>query len=115
MAVINTTLRRDLQETLEYRYLDGSFFAGDNQGNQINVIVTTGEDPATISGSVSALVTKADGSTVTVTGGTISGNVASISIPSNALNIPGKVNIEVKLTQNSTATTLVILVAYIFG
>lgn len=115
MAVISTAFRCELQEDDEYRYLDGSFFTGDNQGNQISVIVTNGGEPATLSGNVTALVTKADGSTVTITGGTISGNVANISIPSDALNIPGKVNIEVILTENNTAKTLVIVVAYIFG
>lgn len=114
MAVITTNLTCDLQRPVRVQYLDGNLFSQDNQGNVINVAVFDGEEPAEISGTVSANVIRADGGTVAVTGGTIEGNVASVVLPSAAYYIPGVVSIVIKLTTSGVVTTIAAVVATVY-
>ena len=114
MAAIVTTLHCDLQETVKVQYLDGVVFSQDNQANIINVVVTDGGEPATISGSVSANIIRSDGATVAATGGTITDNVCSITLPSAAYLVPGVLSIAVKLTASSVVTTIAAVVANVY-
>ena len=102
----------DLKKAVKVSYLDGNFFTGDSY--PISVTVTDNGEPASISGSVSAFVIKDDNSMSTITGGSVSGNVVTITIPGTALDVPGRVSIAVRLTTGSTVTTLAVLVANIF-
>ena len=104
MAVIETWLEQDLQAPVKVRYLDGSLFSNNGNGNRIGVRVYNNGEPVTLSGTVSGYVVVADGSTVPCTG-TRSGNQASILIPPAAYQ-PGAVFISVFLTDGSTVTTL---------
>lgn len=114
MAVITSTLRCDLQKPVQVQYLSGNLFSQDNAANRIAVEVYDGGEPATISGSVSANIIRADGGTVAATGGSISDNVASITLPSAAYLIPGVVSIVVKITVDSTVTTIAAIVANVY-
>lgn len=114
MAVITTNVSCDLKEVVKVQYLSGNLFSQDNQANVINVTVTDGGEPATISGTVTANIIREDGGTVTATGGTISGNVVSITLPAAAYIVPGLVSIVVKLTASSVVTTLAAVVANVY-
>ena len=114
MAVITTNLTCDLQSPVKVQYLDGNLFSQDNQGNVINVAVFDGEEPAEISGTVSANVIRADGGTVAVADGNIEGNVASVVLPSAAYYIPGVVSIVIKLTTSGVVTTIAAVVAMVY-
>ena len=114
MAVIQTNLRCELQETVKVQYLDGVLFSQDNQANQINVAVYENGEPASITGDVTANVIRSDGGTVAVSGGTISDNVASISLPSAAYYVPGVISVIVKLTTDSVITTIAAVVANVY-
>ena len=114
MAVININLSCDLQMPVKVQYLDGVLFSQDNQANQINVSVFDNGAAATISGTVTADIVRADGATVAATGGSISGNIVSITIPAAAYILPGVLSVAVKVTSGSTITTVAAFVANVY-
>lgn len=114
MAVIQTNLKCELNEAVKVQYLNGVLFSQDNQANQINVAVYKNGEPASIAGDVTANVIRSDGGTVAVSGGTISENVASISLPSAAYYIPGVISIIIKITDDSVITTIAAVVVNVY-
>jgi hypothetical protein len=114
LATIQINLTCELQEAVKVRYLDGNLFSQDNQGNQINITVFDNGEPATLGGSVTANVLLSDGSTVPATGGTITGNVVSITLPAAAYAVPGLASIIVKLTADGVITTIAAVVANVY-
>ena len=113
MAVIVTNLSCDLQDAVKVQYLDGNLFSMDNAANQINVYVYDGGEPATISGTVSASVIRADGGTVAVEG-SLYNNIATITLPQAAYYVPGLVNIAIKITTSGINTTIADVVANVY-
>lgn len=114
MAQLETWLRQDLKQPIKVQYLGGNLFSQDNQANLIVVEVFDDGVAATLGGSVSASVIRADGGTVAVPSGTVSGNKASVVLPQAAYAVPGQVSIVVKLTQSGTVTTLAALIAVVY-
>lgn len=114
MAQLETWLRQDLKQPIKVQYLGGNLFSQDNQANLIGVEVFDDGVAATLGGSVSASVIRADGGTVAVPSGTVSGNKASVVLPQAAYAVPGQVSIVVKLTQSGTVTTLAALIAVVY-
>ena len=110
MATVKTDFRCDLTKPVQVQYLDGNLFTLDNGGNTINVYCYEGEEPATLGGSVSANVIRPDGTTVPVSGA-IDGNKAYVILPQAAYAVPGYVTIIIKVTQNTTVTTIAAIVA----
>ena len=113
MAQIETWYNQDLQQAVKVRYIDGNVFSADNAGNIIGVNVFDGGEPATLSGSVSGLVIRADGSTVAIVG-TLSGNQVSVALPQSAYAVPGAISVVVKLTDGETVTTLLAVVGVVY-
>lgn len=103
----------ELKQAVKVSYLDGCLFVGDDCG--ISVSVTEDGLPFALSGDVSAFVLKADGTTDMIEDGTISENVASITIPGSSINIPGKVSISIRLSTGGVILTLAVCVANIYG
>ena len=114
MAVINTNLVCDLQNPVRVNYLCGNLYSDDSQGNSITVTVFDGGVPATLSGTVKVRVMRSDGATITGTGGAISGNVVTITLPVNALTVPGVVNISVYIVSSGVTTTIASVVANVY-
>ena len=114
MAEVNINLKCDLQHAVKVQYLDGNLFSQDAAANTINIEVTDNGAPATIGGTVSANVIRPDGGTVAVTGGTISGNIVSITLPAACYALVGMISVIVKLTSDSTETTIAALTAYVY-
>jgi hypothetical protein len=109
MAVFETVLVSDLKKPIQVKQLTGNLFSGDNGGNKITVEVLDGGSAATLSGTVTGYILRADNATVTVTG-TLSGNKASITLPASAYAVIGAVSIVVKLG----TTTLGACTSYVY-
>lgn len=110
MAQFETWLTRDLSHPNYVQALNHDLFVGDNNGNAIGVIVLKDGMPYTIElGSVDGYVMKSDGTTETISypnAGTYQDNKAWIVLTENALNVPGKVQISIRLTENGEKTVL---------
>ena len=113
MAVIETWYNQDLSKPVKVHYLDGNVFSQDNAGNLVGVNVFDNDEPATLSGTVSASVIRADGATVAVSG-TLSGNQCYVILPETAYYVPGVISIVIKLTSGTTKTTLCAVVGNVY-
>lgn len=113
MAVIETWIKTDLKSIVKVTPLSGILFSQDNMANLIGVELLDGGEPAAVSGSVSANVLRANGTTVAVAG-TLSGNRASITLPQAAYAYPGMVAIVIKLTSDSVVTTIGAIQAVVY-
>lgn len=113
MATITTDLICNLNQPVPATFLHGNLFSQDNAGNTINVHVMDNGEPATIGGTVSANVIRADGNTVAVSGA-IEGNKAYVILPQACYAVPGRVEIIIKLTQSTTITTIAAIVANVY-
>ena len=102
--IIETWLHQDINEPVKVNYLNGNLFTNNENGNRINVILTSNGQAVSVSGTVSGYVVTADGSTVPCTGSE-SGNRASILIPAAAYQ-PGPIFITVFVTDGTQVTTI---------
>ena len=113
MAQIETWFNQDLKQAVRVHYIDGNVFSADNNGNIIGVNVFDDGEPATLGGTVSASIIRADGATVAATG-TLSGNQVSVSLPQSAYAVPGVISIVLKLTSGTDITTLLAVVGNVY-
>lgn len=113
MARIETWFNQDLQNAVKVNYIDGNVFSADNQGNVVGVNLFDGGVPATISGSVAANIIRSDGVTVAASG-TLSGNKCSVVLPQSAYAVTGAISIIIKLTIDTTVTTVCAIVANVY-
>ena len=113
MAQYESWFKQDLKKPIKVQLLNGNLFSQDNQGNLIGVEVFDNGEPASLAGTVSANIIRADGGTVAATG-TLSGNKCSVVLPAAAYAIPGLATIVIKLTSSGVVTTLLALVVTIY-
>lgn len=113
MALIETWYNQDLQSPVVVHHLHGNVFSQDNQGNLIGVNVFDGGAPATLSGTVTAYVIRADGATVPVNG-VLSGNSCYAILNSSCYAVEGTLSIVIKLAGGGSTTTLCAVVAYVY-
>lgn len=113
MAVIESWFDQDLTKAVKVQYLDGNVFSADNQGNKVGVRVFQNGEAASLSGTISANIIRADGATVTQSG-SFSGNEASVILPESAYAVPGVISIIIKNTVSSVITTLCAVVATVY-
>ena len=113
MATVNVNLTCDLQHPVQVQYIGGNMFSQDNAGNTINVDVFDDGEPATLGGSISANVIRADGATVAVSGA-LSGNRAYVIFPQACYAVPGTITVIIKNTESSTVTTIAAFVANVY-
>ena len=66
MAVIESWVQCDLKKPVQVQMLGGNLFSMDNKGNKIGVEVFDNGAAASLSGTVSGNVIRADGATVAV-------------------------------------------------
>lgn len=107
MAQFELWFRQDLKDAIHVQCIPpGDVFQADANSTLIGVELTDGGEPASLSGyGVAGYCIREDGTTL-VQAGTISGNRASIVVPSNALTMVGKLDIVIKLTKNSDRITV---------
>lgn len=113
MATVSLNYICDLNQAVNVQYVNGNVFSGDNGGNTINVYVMDGGQPATIDGTISAYVIRADGATVAVPG-SLDGNRAYVTLPQACYAIPGPISIVIKITLNGAVTTICAIVANVY-
>lgn len=115
MAVIETWLRCDLNQTVQPVKLNGSLFSTDSGGNRIGVEVYKNGSPVTLSGDVSAKVLLSDGTQETLSGSR-SGNRASVVLTSACYAVPGNITVTIRLTETSgTVTTLACAICTVYS
>lgn len=113
MANIVTDLTCELTSLVKVKCLRGNLFSQDNAANTINVSVLRNGEPESLSGTITANVIRADGSTVAVSGA-FDGNVAYIVLPQACYAIPGIISIVIKNTQGSTVTTIAAVITNVY-
>ena len=94
--IFETWLKSDLQKPVRVKQLAGTMFSGDDEGNLIGVEVTNNGSQATLTGTVYGYIVRADGATVVVQG-TMTNNKVSITLPSQAYEVPGFISIVIKV------------------
>jgi hypothetical protein len=114
MALIETWYNQDLQSPVVVHHLHGNVFSQDNQGNLIGVNVFDGDAPATLSGTVTGYIIRADGATVPVTGN-LSGNSCTVILSEECYAVEGIISIVIKLAGNGSRTTLCAVVANVYA
>ena len=113
MATLDYRTTCELNRPVTIKHLDGMFFSQDVQANRIVVSVVRGGVNENLSGTVSANIIRADGSTVVQTG-SISGNVASVTMPAAAYAVPGAIAVFVKHTQSGVTSTIAAVTGYVY-
>ena len=113
MALIETWYEQDLKQPVGVHYIDGNVFSQDNNGNLIGVRVYDEGETATLSGTVSASIIRADGVTVAAVG-SLSGNAVSVILPQAAYEVPGPLSVVIKLVGGGSTTTLCAAVANVY-
>ena len=114
MARIESWFKQDLKKPVQVQAITGNIFSQDDQGNLIGVEVFDNGEPATLSGTVSANIIRADGATVAATGTLSGGNKVSVVLPAAAYAVPGNIVVALKLTTSGVITTLLALVVTVY-
>lgn len=104
-AVFQKTVEQDLHKPLKIQYCADTVFTKDNTGNLINVLLFEDGVPYNGGGTVSATAIRADGATESWAG-TISGNTVSVALTRAALDVPGTLQVFIKVTAGTVETTV---------
>lgn len=100
------TFDQDLSQPVAINYLKGNLYSQDYAANAIGVNCFYKGQPNTLTGTVSANIIRADGSTVVQPQGIVSGNNARVTLPAAAYAVPGPIVIAIKLNDGTRTTTL---------
>lgn len=90
-------------------FLNHSIGAGDNSANRFGVRLFRNGVPENVSGSCFGLFIRADGQTVTVNGGTVTGNTAYVTLPEACYVVEGQFCLTIKVSGADNAVTLRII------
>jgi lysophospholipase L1-like esterase len=113
MAQFEFWMTTDLKRgSSQVQVLHGQTFTQDNLGNRVGVVVLDGGEPATLNGTVTGYVIRADGGTVVVAGA-VDGNRAYIDLPESAYAVPGQIQIAIRLVSSEAKTVLGAVSAYV--
>lgn len=113
MAQFEYWMTTDLKRgSSQVQVLHGQTFTQDNMGNRVGVVVLDGGEPATLNGTVTGYVIRADGGTVVVVGA-VDGNKAYIDLPESAYAVPGQIQIAIRLVSGDAKTVLGAISAYV--
>lgn len=105
MAQFEKHFVQDLTQDIKIRQCGTIVFNADNLSNVISVELYNGTEPYSGGGTVAGAVICPDGATVPLTG-TLSGNVASVTLTGDCFAIPGQIGIGVQVITGSTKTTV---------
>lgn len=96
----------DISKGLAKTRLAPWLVAGDKQAHTFRVTVLDNGSAANMAGAgCAAYVVRADGVTVPVLG-SVSGNVASVTLPASCYTVPGRVAVIIRLSTNSEINTI---------
>jgi len=87
-------------------FLNHSIGAGDNSANRFGVKLFRNGVPENVSGSCFGLFIRADGQTVTINNGTVTGNTAYVTLPEACYVVEGQFCLTIKVSGTGNAVTL---------
>ena len=87
-------------------FLNHSIGAGDNSANRFGVRLFRNGVPENVSGSCFGLFIRADGQTVTINNGTVTGNTAYVTLPEACYVVEGQFCLTIKVSGTGNAVTL---------
>ena len=97
---------QDLQQDIKIRQCGTIVFNADNLSNVIEIELYNGTEAYSGGGTVSCSVIAPDGATVPVTGGTLTGNVVSVTLTGDCFAIPGQIGVGVQVVNGTQKTTV---------
>lgn len=103
--VYQMNFKQDIAFPITIRHGGMILFTGDNLADTVSVSIFENGAAHAISGTVTMNCIRADGATVAVTG-SVSGNTASATLTQACVAIPGPLAVVMKITSDSTTTTL---------
>ena len=95
----------DLSKAQNVDPLDGPLYQLENNGHTFEITCMMGRLPASITGNVSARFLRADNVTVYFTG-TLTGNVASVTLPQSCYNVNGRFGLVVFIAGNDITSAV---------
>ena len=95
--------------TIHRSFLHHAIGAGDKRANRFGVKLFRNGVPENVNGSCFGLFIRADGQTVTIENGTVSGNVAYVTLPEACYVVEGQFCLTIKATTENDTTTLRII------
>lgn len=87
-------------------FLQHSIGEGDETANRFGVRAFRNGEPVNLSGSCMGLFIRADGATVTIADGVISGNTAYVTLPAACYAVEGNFSLAIKTTATGNVLTL---------
>ena len=114
MAQIETWFDQDLKKPVTVHHIPGNVFSQDKMANLIGINILDNGSVASVSGTVGGFAVRPDGSTIILTGGTLTGNKASITLPQAVYAFPGMISVVIKLTDGETVTTVGAITAIVY-
>lgn len=97
---------QDLTQDIKIRQCGTIVFNADNLSNVISVDLYNGTEPYSGGGTVAGAVICPDGATVALDNGTLTGNVASVTLKADCFAIPGQIGVGVQVISGSVRTTV---------
>ena len=97
---------QDLTQDIKIRQCGTIVFNADNLSNVITVDLYNGTEPYSGGGTVAGAVICPDGATVALDNGTLTGNVASVTLKADCFAIPGQIGVGVQVISGSIRTTV---------
>lgn len=97
---------QDLTQDIKIRQCGTIAFNADNESNVITVDLYNGTEPYSGGGTVAGAVICPDGATVALDNGTLTGNVASVTLKADCFAIPGQIGVGVQVISGSVRTTV---------
>lgn len=106
MAQFEKHFVQDLTQDIKIRQCGTIVFNADNLSNVISVELYNGTEPYSGGGTVAGAVICPDGATVALDNGTLTGNVASVTLKADCFAIPGQIGVGVQVISGSIRTTV---------
>lgn len=106
MAQFEKHFVQDLTQDIKIRQCGTIVFNADNESNVITVELYNGNVPYSGGGTVNGACICSDGSTVPILGGTLTGNIATITLTGDCFTIPGQIGIGIQLINGDVKTTV---------
>ena len=92
--------------TVYQSFLTHTLGGGDGYANRFGVKLYRNSEPEDVTGAINGYFIRADGYTVAINGGWVSGNEAYITLPAACYEVEGKFTLSIKLTGNGVNGTI---------
>lgn len=111
MATFRKDFIQDLRKDMRVRNGGAILYTGNENANTLTVTLFDNGEAYSGGGTVTGTAIRHDGRTVPLTGGTLTGNVVSITLNKECYNVPGPLGVYVDVV-TADATTTVLSVIY---